>query len=182
MSRRRWAQVPGFEGRYDISSSGDVRSVLSGGMLLKQRVNKDGYAEVNLLLAPNKQRVRRVHRLVLEAFVGACPPGMETRHLNGNRLDNRLINLRWGTPSENCRDRREHGVWQARGAQGASHPRAKLTDADVRSIVARAAKVSRAKLAKEYGVSPSVVSRIVNGRAWRSVVEVIGGRKAQAQA
>ncbi|AWY05488.1 HNH endonuclease [Gordonia phage Morrissey] len=50
-----------------------------------------------------------VHRLVLEAFVGPCPSGMETRHLNGNPKDNRLENLVWGTSAENSQDTKNHG-------------------------------------------------------------------------
>ena len=52
----------------------------------------------------------KVHQLVLLTFRGKCPQGYESRHLNGDKLDNRLINLRWGTPQENHADRILHGT------------------------------------------------------------------------
>lgn len=51
----------------------------------------------------------RLHRLILEAFVGPCPPGCETRHLDGDPGNNALSNLAWGTPAENTADRKKHG-------------------------------------------------------------------------
>lgn len=52
---------------------------------------------------------RRVHLLVLEAFVGPCPPGLEGCHTNGDGLDNKLTNLRWDTHAANMQDRLRHG-------------------------------------------------------------------------
>lgn len=49
-----------------------------------------------------------VHRLVLETFVGPQPEGQEARHKNGNPLDNRLVNLAWGTKEENSKDKIKH--------------------------------------------------------------------------
>jgi hypothetical protein len=51
-----------------------------------------------------RQTNRFVHQLVLEAFVGPCPPGMECLHANDDATDNRLVNLRWGTHTENVQD------------------------------------------------------------------------------
>lgn len=56
-----------------------------------------------------KSRIFRVHRLVLEAFVGPCPDGMETRHRDGDPTNNRLSNLCWGTPAENAEDKKSQG-------------------------------------------------------------------------
>ena len=55
-------------------------------------------------------RQRRLHRLVLEAFRGMCPPGHEARHANGVPSDNHLANLSWATKGENERDKRAHGT------------------------------------------------------------------------
>jgi hypothetical protein len=65
-------------------------------------------------------RNQRVHKLVMEAFVGPCPPGKQCLHRDGNGLNNRLENLRWGTPEENTQDMIKHGrqymvnKWRAR--------------------------------------------------------------------
>lgn len=107
----QWRPIPRFEGSYEASSHGRIRStdriVSSGhrrkGKILSPKLNRWGYSEVNLSKA-NKQFSRSVHRLVLEAFVGPCPPEHEACHFNDERLDNRLENLRWGTSSENSHD------------------------------------------------------------------------------
>jgi len=71
-----------------------------------------------------------VHQLVLSAFVGPCPDGMQCCHNNGNRADNRLTNLRWDTPKSNSADRHKHGTVPF----GARSGRAKLTEKQVLRI------------------------------------------------
>ena len=70
---------------------------------------KDGHVLVSLQSGYKVRTKKLVHRLVLETFVGPCPDGMETRHLNGDPSDNRLANLAWGTPKENHTDKVRHG-------------------------------------------------------------------------
>jgi hypothetical protein len=53
-------------------------------------------------------QVHRVHRLVLETFIGPCPPGLQCCHWDGVRTNNRLMNLRWDTPGANGADARRH--------------------------------------------------------------------------
>ena len=78
------------------------------GKLLKSGLDKDGYVLYGLC-SKGKCKTHKAHRLVLEAFVGPCPTGLETRHLNGVRNDNRLDNLAWGTPAEQMDDILRHG-------------------------------------------------------------------------
>jgi hypothetical protein len=111
-----WRDVVGLEGLYQVSSHGRVRSLdrvitrKTGakqsykGKLLKPALLKVGYLYVNI------RGSKAVHRLVLEAFVGPCPEGMECRHLDGTRTNNHLSNLRWGTSSENNQDILDHGT------------------------------------------------------------------------
>lgn len=71
--------------------------------------HKGGYVTVGIWDGKRSHPVY-VHIMVLEAFVGPCPPGMECRHLNGNPADNRLANLEWGTPTQNNLDQVVHGT------------------------------------------------------------------------
>lgn len=111
-----WRVIPGFD-MYEVSDQGRVRSWKRGGRgghlwraqpkLLKPGVGTHGYRLV-VLRKDGKDHTRTVHKLVLLAFVGPAPDGLECRHLNGNEHDNRLANLRWGTRQENVADRMLH--------------------------------------------------------------------------
>lgn len=115
-----WRPVLGFEGYYEVSSAGEVRSVdrrvqysdghwqTATGRALVQGIKKrTGYRVVSLYRG-NRGHTRSVHRLVLEAFVGARPHGLEARHADGNPANNAATNLSWGTHLENMRDTVRH--------------------------------------------------------------------------
>ena len=107
-----WEAVLGYEGLKEVSTDGRVKSAPRRGTrggILKLSVRRDGYAQVNLY-RDGVERTPRVHRLVMEAFAGPCPPGLETRHLDGDRLNNTVDNLRYGTHAENVQDSIRHGT------------------------------------------------------------------------
>lgn len=117
--RAIWRPVVGFEGRYEVSAAGSVRSYVYGRDPSKPRritgyINKWGYRRVRLTDGNGRRIERPVHQLVLEAFEGPRPgpwPAYEARHLDGNPLNNRWpSNLAWGTKLENADDRRRHGT------------------------------------------------------------------------
>lgn len=111
MTQEKWLPVPGFNG-YEVSDHGRVRSFLqrhNQGRVLKPGQNNKGYLQVGLQ-SNSGMRSRRIHTLVLEAFVGPCPPGMIALHNDDDKTNNRLENLRWGTHSENYRDSIKNGT------------------------------------------------------------------------
>jgi hypothetical protein len=111
-----------------------------------------------------------VHRLVLEAFVGPCPDGMECRHLDGNPSNNRLDNLAWGTHSENERDKVRHGTSGTVCQLGIANASAKLTDEKVREMRRRHAEGATASsIARELGVSHETARKVVTGMRWKHV-------------
>lgn len=107
-----WRPVLGYEGAYEVSSMGRVRSVdrlinhnyggkrKKPGRVLRLRKNGNGYMRITLYV-DGKERSHVVHRLVCEAFIGKRPDGKEVNHINGVRDDNRAENLEWVTKSEN---------------------------------------------------------------------------------
>lgn len=117
-SPETWRPIPGWEGAYDASDQGRIRSLdrtilhRTGakhrirGRILKPATTADGYRDV--ILGGGKHG--RVHILVLQAHVGLAPAGMEVCHNDGNPANNTLPNLRWDTRSENHRDKRRHGT------------------------------------------------------------------------
>lgn len=112
-----WASVPGFEGAYEVSSLGRVRSLDRvtdrgrkwKGKLMSPSTMPRGY-QVVTLWRDGKQETALVHRLVLFAFVGDAPAGMEALHGDGDPANNRRSNLSWGTHSENQYDQVAHGT------------------------------------------------------------------------
>lgn len=164
-----WRFVKGYNGRYQVSSAGRVRTNSSGAWLLmslqKPKAGKKGYLSVALAVSGKKTRFS-VHRLVLEAFVGPCPEGCVACHNNGNPLDNSLYNLRWDTLASNQHDRVVHGT----ALCGTSHPSAKLTEEDVLHIRSLLSKgVPHRKLAKDFSVSRGLISYISSRAVWAHI-------------
>lgn len=101
-----WLPISGYEGLYEVSSLGRVRSLprprAKGGPLA---LPPDFHGRLHVTLyKAGVQKVAQVHRLVANAFLGPLPPGMETRHLDGNPVNNAASNLTYGTRSENQHD------------------------------------------------------------------------------
>lgn len=123
-----WRPVLGYEGFYEVSSEGRVRSVdrrvkhssgrtrTHAGRALAPGNHVKGYLIVNLS-SRGVNSVRTIHRLVLEAFIRPRDKGEVARHLDGNPKNNSLANLAWGTYSDNAFDAVRHGT----------HPRASRT-------------------------------------------------------
>ncbi len=110
----------------------------------------------------------RVHRLVLEAFVGLRPDGLECCHEDGDKTNNRLGNLRWDTKLANAADKKRHGTGAGSRLRGEENGNAKLTVHDVREIRRRYAMggTTQASLGSEFDVTKMNVSRIVRCVTW----------------
>lgn len=155
-----WLPVVGHPS-YEVSDQGRVRSHKRWRgkptpRLLDQTTGQCGYPFVSLDGVPG----RRVHKLVLEAFVGPRPAGAEARHLDGNPANNSLGNLVWGSSAENEADKRLHGT----DNRGARHGMAKLTIDQAQAI--RDASGTNRAIAARFGISQTQVSVIRSGKAW----------------
>lgn len=172
-SRERWRPVPGYEGRYLVSSLGKIRSLGNAKRpaprTLSAPPNKHGYRVVTLYDGtPGRTsgRKMKVAVLVLLAFRGPAPEGRkDSCHKDGNRRNDCLRNLYWGSRQDNVDDAIKHG----RHCRGETNGRAKLSEDDVCRIRQRSVRVSGQQLAQEFGVSPAQISNIVNGKYWSSV-------------
>lgn len=154
----RWLPVVGYDG-YEVSDLGQVKTFKLRPGIKAQMQTRSGHLTVGLVdPQSNKIVTRLVHQLVLEAFVGPCPPGMVTLHGDGDPSNNGLGNLRYGTHQENSRDRESHG----RTARGEKHGKAKLTDALAAQILGE--RGSKKSLAKKYNVSRVTIRKIKNGQ------------------
>lgn len=112
-----------------------------------------------------RKKWRRLHHVVLEAFVGPRPPGMEGCHNDGDFTNNRPRNLRWDTHKSNGEDMIAHG----KSTRGEKNTQSKLTAADVRSIRSEYARggISLTELGRRHGVSQPCISLIVHRKIWK---------------
>ena len=173
--KERWRQVLGFEGFYEVSNMGRVRSVcrlvncLKGervieGRILKQRLGSSGYLSVMLSKGEAGETKTPVHRLVAIAFI--AEGGSIVRHLDGCATNNHASNLAWGTHADNEADKLRHG----RRPMGEAHPNSKMTDGHVRKIRELSARgFSQLAIAKALGLNRGVVGYVVRGQAWNHV-------------
>lgn len=154
-----WKAVVGFEGRYEVSNLGRVYSRVSCRFLDKEPGNKH-YPAVTL--SPGRKK-RRIHALVLEAFIGPRPEGCVARHKNMPISDVRLANLEYGTVKENMHDKKRHGTFHL----GEKTNHAKLTAEQVHAI--KSDFRIQQHIADDYGVSQGAISRIKSGKVWSHV-------------
>lgn len=172
-----WLPVLGYEGAYEVSNIGRVRSWKAPGRssarateprLLVQTPNRKrgGYMHVGLCKAGDRVSIRPVHAIVLETFAGPRPAGAVCRHLNGRPADNRLCNLKWGTQAENMADAVAHGTATIgpRNAMASLSPDQVL---DIRRLLRGGA--GTVAVARRFCVSNATISRIKHGCRYASV-------------
>lgn len=148
-----WRRVPSGDGRF-------VWRVTEQSRPLKPYKAGSDMAHLSVALRSGGKTTRcYVHALVMEAFVGPRPLGLEVCHNDGNGRNNAVANLRYDTPKANEADKFLHGTHQ----WGQRNPSAKLTDGEAEEMRRRRAAGEKLKdLAARFGVRESTVSRICN--------------------
>lgn len=171
-----WRPVVGYEGLYEVSDTGQVRAPAkwtrgkADSHYLRPprpiRQSKHRYWSV-CLYRGGKKRTALVHLLVLEAFVGPRPSDKHVAcHGEKGVDDNSVLNLRWDTQQANLADRHRDGTM----TQGSAHGRAVLSEEQVRLIRRRVSQgEAQARVAKDFGVSASLVWRVVHNLLWTHV-------------
>jgi hypothetical protein len=154
-----WRAIPGFEGRYEVSDAGEVRSLIKGKLLRPGR-KPSGHLSVVL---GRKAGSQDIHVLVLLAFRGPKPPKAIGRHLNFCPGDNRLSNLEWSTYRQNALDKKYD-------PQRRTSCTYKLRPNDVRSIRGLLTAQSGAQVARLFNISQNLVSQIKLGHAHTDVI------------
>lgn len=176
MKTENWKPIPTWEGSYEASDLGRVRSLdrvttfrggavrrASRGRVLSPLNHTGGYLRV-CLWRDGVMYQRFIHDLVLCAFAGPRPPGAQGAHGDGSRDNNAASNLRWASPRENQADREAHGT----SSRGRPRP--------VNSLNARLVAALRAEhesgsnitqLAKQFGLPRTTAADVVNRRTWK---------------
>lgn len=175
-----WLPVAGWLGLYEVSDRGRVRSldrVLEHGRYGKQRLQgkvlrpglrgpkRKAYPSV-ILCNVGERASKMVHLLMLEAFVGPCPPGHEARHLDDIETNNVIANLRWGTKKENSADSARNGHVRRGSRSGV----AKFTEDAVLAIRALIETgMPIAQIARNEDVDHKTIRQIRDRKTWTHI-------------
>jgi len=179
-----WKDIPGYEGLYQASSMGRIKSINYTGYcfgrlyskkrekILKPCKNKNG-KKYRLIVSLRKDKaVKRfyIHQLVIQTFVGPCPSNMEVCHNNGDSENNSVENLRYDTHKSNMIDMSKHGNSQI----GIKNPNCKLTEEQVLTITSLLqGQYTIEEIAEQFGVANSLISCIKNKKYWKHLTENI---------
>jgi hypothetical protein len=169
-----WKPVVGYEGIYEVSPLGAVRSLARvdcRGQRTPEKVlavgvqTKNGkVTRVHVTLCRDRTRhTKKVHHIVAEAFLGPAPEGQVVRHLDGNAENNAASNLCYGTAQENSNDAVRHGTT----LRGEKNPRARLPEGVVLRLRRGSNRGDQAKAAREFMLTPGAVSAAVTARTWK---------------
>jgi len=168
-----------YRGLYEISNLGRIKSLFYQGhyrekILKSWAIDKYGHQQIELR-KNGKRKYFLVHRLVLEAFVGPCPKGMEGCHNDGNPRNNKLENLRWDTPKNNIKDSILSGThWFSNNKghnRGSKHGMSKLNELQVRIIkyLLKTKILTQKEIGKIFNVSNITICDIKTGKLWKHI-------------
>ena len=161
-----WRDVAGYEGRYQISNYGRVKSFQKNQVkILKPHLHTGGYLRVSL----GRQKKFKIHRLVAETFLDNPLNLAEVDHIHGNKMDNYFKNLEWVTLKENKRRAFKNGLYPS----GEKNCIAKLTNEQARWIRKNYKpydkKFGQRALVKKFGISPRTLFDIVCGKTYKNI-------------
>lgn len=174
--QERWVWIKGYEGHYQISNYGRIKSYKNGPHGLRTKVKfltpaiaTRGYY-FNYLCLCGKPKAFRINRLVAEHFIPNPENKLQVNHLDGNKLNNLYTNLEWVTQSENI----QHAINVLHiqfGDKGENHSNHKLTNKQVKEIrdLYKAKIYTYKTMGKLYGISTSNIKNIVCNKIWKEI-------------
>ena len=128
-----WKNIKDYEGLYQISNLGRVRSLKrnnTNGKILKTAINKRGYV-IAYFSKNNKKYAKKIHRLVAEAFIDNLENKSQVNHIDGNKQNNNINNLEWVSQSENCKHAYQNKLFEKQR----NNARKKLSEHSTAKIV-----------------------------------------------
>lgn len=161
-----WKDIEGYEGHYQVSNLGRVKSLKFGKQLImKGGFTSNGYPCVTLL-ANNKQLSKNIHRLVAESFLENRNSYKCVNHKNGIKSDNRVENLEWCTHKQNSK----HAVNAGLIKSGENSYKCKTTEETIKKIfLLRKAGMQRKEIIKSLNISINVYKDVTSGKSWKNL-------------
>ncbi len=161
-----WKDIPGYEGRYQASSTGRIRSLGARARVLKH-TDLQGYDRVGA----GKGNSQLVHRLIALAFVSNPNNKPHINHIDGNKKNNRIENLEWVTRSENIQHAFRTGLRVPPNNVGINHSQSILNEEQVVDIrnLRRHDGYNYREISEMYGVTAGNIAAICTRRSWKHV-------------
>jgi hypothetical protein len=175
-----WKPIPGYEGHYEASSNGRLRSVKQDSpTVLTLNTDRYGYHQIGLY-HEGERHYHTVHRLVAKTFIPRDgQEELEVNHKDGDKKNNHIANLEWVTRSQNMKHSFEIGIRQppsnygGRGkpSKGAENGRAKMNAEGVRlsRAIYATRSISQRELGEMFGVCQSVMGKLLRNDKWKHV-------------
>lgn len=178
MVTSNWRNIKDYEGLYQVSECGEIKSLdrkskrkdgrfnVYKGKVLKQGKNNRGY-NVITLTKNGTQKTFLVHRIVAMNFIKNVENKKFVNHIDGDKRNNRSENLEWTTFEENIKHAWENKIYKPIKSESVNT--AKLNHEKVKNIRKNARNKSVKELAKEYGVTSTTISNVLNFKSWKDV-------------
>lgn len=183
--KENWKDIKGYEGAYQVSTMGQVRSLDRSlviksrkgndyhykmrGRILKQAITNAGYLTVELNLQGKKPKRLTTHRLVALSFIPNTENKSSVNHIDFNKLNNIIENLEWVTHSENMKHCFDNNRHPGSGLKGSQMHTSKINEKQAKEIREQKGSISGLELAKKYGVSHTIIYGIWNDKIWKHV-------------
>jgi hypothetical protein len=162
-----WKDIEGYQGSYQVSNLGRVKSLLNSKEIILKPINSKGYSSVFLSNGKGTVKKFKIHRLVCICFLPNLENKPQVNHINGIKTDNRLENLEWSDNSSNQIHAIKTGLKVMK--YGSNHGMSKLTEDQVKKIKYEYNDLFEYQIAEIYGITQANVNFIRRGKTWRHV-------------
>lgn len=178
METEIWKDILGFEGLYQISNLGRVktlkrevirrngRKTTINEIIRKPKNHKHNYYMINLIYF-KKHKVFMIHRLVAIAFIPNTENKPFVNHKNGIKTDNRVDNLEWCTNGENIKH--AHKIGLIIPSRGEQHRRSRFTNEQILEIRELINKITEKEIAEIYKCNPNIINKIIHRKTWKHI-------------